>query len=74
MSTLQEIEKAIDGLPREQVFALGEWLQQRIEDQWDARFEEDATSGRLARAAERALKEHRAGKSTDFPGDAEQSG
>lgn len=71
MSTLQEIEKAIDQLPREQVFALGEWLLQRIDYQWDEQFEGDVASGRLAQAAEKALKEHRAGNSRDFPGDAE---
>ena len=70
MSTLQEIEAAIDRLPEDQVFVLGEWLQQRLDDQWDAQFERDVKTGRLASAAQRALQEHRAGNSTDFPGDA----
>jgi hypothetical protein len=50
---------------------LSEWLQRRIDDEWDAQFQEDVSSGRLDRAADVALKEHRAGHSRDSPGDAE---
>lgn len=71
MSTLQEIEQAIDRLPQEQVFALGEWLQQRLDAEWDRQFERDVKTGRLAAAARKAIEEHRAGRSRDFPGDAE---
>jgi hypothetical protein len=71
MSTLQEIERAIDRLPRDQVFALSEWLTQRTDYEWDKQFERDVESGRLAAAARKAIEEHRAGNSKDFPGDAE---
>lgn len=71
MSTLQEIEAAIEGLPRDQVFELGEWLQNRIDEEWDNQFENDVKTGRLNAVAERALEEHRAGKSKNFPGDGE---
>lgn len=70
MSTLQEIEQAIDRLPPDQVFALGEWLRQRLDDRWDTQFESDVKSGRLTSAARNAIEEHRAGRSRDFPGDA----
>ena len=71
MSTLQEIESAIEGLPRKEVFALGEWLQERIEHEWDTQFERDVKGGRLAAAAQKAIAEHRSGRSRDFPGDEE---
>jgi hypothetical protein len=69
MSSLEEIEAAIIRLRREEVFALNTWLQQRIDEAWDQQFEADATSGRLAQAARKAIEEHRAGNSMDFPGD-----
>jgi hypothetical protein len=71
MSTLQEIEKAIDRLPRDQAFELSEWLQQRLDDVWDRQFESDVREGRLTGIAEKAIAEHRAGKSKEFPGNEE---
>lgn len=69
MSTVQEIEKAIQKLPPEQIFRLREVIQHRFDDEWDRQFAEDAESGRLDEIAEVALAEHRAGKSTSFPQD-----
>ena len=71
MGTLQEIEEAIDRLPREQVFALSDWLQQRVDKQWDRQFETDVASGRLNAVAQKAIEEHWAGISKRCPGDAE---
>lgn len=71
MSTLQEIEEAIDRLPRDQAFELNEWLQQRLDDEWDRQFEGDVKAGRLASLAQKAIAEHRAGKSKEFPGNEE---
>lgn len=71
MSNLSEIEAAIERLPREEVFTLGEWLRQRLEDEWDREFEEDVTAGRLDALAQRAIDAHRMGKSTPFPADEE---
>ncbi len=67
MSTVQEIEAAIQGLPREDVFRLHEVIQHRFDDEWDKQFEEDALSGRLDHLADAAIAEHRAGQSTAFP-------
>lgn len=67
MSTLEEIEEAIEKLPPEKVFELGDWLQQKLDDQWDRQIESDVRSGRLADVAARAIAVHRAGDSKDFP-------
>ena len=67
MIALHEIEQAIDQLPRRQVFKLGEWLQQRLDSQWDAQFEDDVKNGKLDFIAHEALAEYRAGKSKPFP-------
>ncbi len=67
MSTLQEIEQAIDQLPRNQAFKLSEWLDRRLNNEWDEQFESDVKAGRLDKVAQEALKEHRAGNSKSFP-------
>jgi hypothetical protein len=59
MITVQEIEKAIQQLPREKVFRLREVIQHRFDDEWDRQFADDAQSCLLDGLAEAAL----AGKS-----------
>jgi hypothetical protein len=67
METLLEIEEAIGRLPKDQMMALVERLEQRMADEWDRKFERDVASGRLNEVAQRALADHRAGLSTHFP-------
>jgi hypothetical protein len=62
MSTVQEIERTIQQLPREEIFRLREVIQHRFDDEWDRQFADDAESGLLDELAEAALAEHRAGK------------
>jgi len=69
MSTVQEIENAIQKLPREEFFRLREVIQHRFDDEWDRQFADDAESGLLDEFAMAALAEHRAGKSTLLPRD-----
>lgn len=69
MSTVQEIEKAIQQLPREQIFLLREVIQHRFDDEWDRQFADDAESGLLDEIAAAALAEHREGKSAPLPQD-----
>ncbi len=69
MSTVAEIEAAIENLPREEFFRLHEWIRERFDDAWDQEIEEDVTSGKLEGLAQAALAEHRAGQSTSLPPD-----
>lgn len=71
MSSLQEIEQAIDKLPKDEVYVLGEWLQKRLDEEWDTQFEKDVASGRLNEAGQEAITEYRSGNTKDFPSDAE---
>lgn len=71
MSTVLEIEEAIERLPQQDLFALADWISQRFESAWDHQIEEDVKAGRLDKLAEEALAEYRAGKCTPFPPDAE---
>lgn len=67
MSTVEEIEAAIAGLPRDQFFRLLTWIRGRFEDEWDRQIEEDVKAGRLERFAQEAIAEYRAGHTTAFP-------
>ena len=69
MSTVEQIEAAIQKLPREEFFRLRDWMRDRFDDEWDKQIEEDVRSGRLDRVAQEALAEYRAGKTTPFPPD-----
>lgn len=69
MSSVQEIEQAIQKLPREEIFRLREVIQHRFDDAWDRQFADDVELGLLDELAAAALAEHRAGKSTRFPRD-----
>lgn len=62
MSTVEEIETAIEKLPREELFELTSWLSGKFSSAWDAQIEEDVSAGRLDELARVALVEHRAGK------------
>ena len=55
MSTVDEIERAIEKLSDEELAEIRGWL-------WDRDIERDAAAGRLDRLAEEALEEYRVGK------------
>jgi len=57
VTSLQEIEKAIEGLSRDQFFELVRRLRRRHADEWDRQIEEDSKSGRLNEFYERLQKE-----------------
>ena len=59
---IREIEKAIDGLPREEFFELVRRLRERHSDEWDRQIEEDARAGRLDPLWAEAEKEIAEGK------------
>ena len=67
MSSVEEIEASIEGLPRDQLFALVKWIRERLEDEWDRQIEEDVKAGNLDPLAKEALAEYHAGQTTPFP-------
>jgi hypothetical protein len=62
MTKLEKIEREIAGLGRDDVMKLADWLAEYKANLWDEQIEEDAKAGRLDSLAERALADHRAGK------------
>ena len=66
MSRLEQLEQQIAALDDGERKALREWFDRSESEAWDLRVESDAKSGKLARLAEQALKDHRSGVSTEI--------
>jgi hypothetical protein len=62
MSTVEEITAAIERLPADQVARVRAWLAEYAERLWDEQIERDERNGRLDVLIDRALEEHRAGR------------
>ena len=60
---MTEIERAIEALPKKDFEQLAAWFAERREQAVDAAFEEAIRVGTFDAMAERALRDHAAGKS-----------
>jgi hypothetical protein len=68
MSTVAEIEAAIEKLPRQELWRLKEHLDRRCEADWDAQIEEDARAGGpLDRLARKTMEDFKAGGCKALP-------
>jgi hypothetical protein len=64
MSRVERIEGEIQNLSAEELKAFRDWFTRFDAAAWDEQIEADAASGRLDSLVERALKDHKAGRST----------
>jgi len=60
--TVEEIEKAIISLSKEDLARLRRWYDEFDAREWDQKFEADAKSGKLDRLAEKAIHDFKAGR------------
>ncbi len=66
MARLSEIEKAISELSTTDFQKFRQWFFQFDNERWDAKIEKDVADNRLSFLAEEALKDYKAGKSTEI--------
>lgn len=66
MSTLVEIEAAIERLPKSDFRQLREWIAERDQQLWDKQMEADIAAGRLDRFAQEAIADFQAGRFKDL--------
>ena len=64
MSTVQEIETAVQRLSQSELASFRDWFVEYDGEKWDQQIEADAKAGRLDRFAEEALREDREGRTT----------
>jgi hypothetical protein len=67
MSTVQEIETAIQKLKPQEIHEVADWLQELREELWDQQIDADAKAGRLDKMIAKAKTGYRAGKAMSFP-------
>ncbi|HTB63550.1 MAG TPA: hypothetical protein VK737_08170 [Opitutales bacterium] len=68
MSTLQEIEAAIEKLPPGDLARLAEWVAARHHDEWSRQISQDAAGGKLDFFFLEAEAERSAGRLREWPG------
>jgi hypothetical protein len=64
VNRIQEITEQLRTLSPAELRELRAWLDEYEDRTWDEKFEADIASGKWDAAAERALRDHREGKST----------
>ena len=67
MSTVQEIESAIQQLPPPELGQLVRWLDDYLEKAWDAKMEADAKAGKFSHFKEKIAQARASGELIDFP-------
>ena len=66
MSRVEQLERQIAELDPSELKALREWFERYDAELWDRQIESDTKSGKLSRLAERAIRDHEAGRSTEL--------
>jgi hypothetical protein len=66
MSTVSEIERAVQRLSRSDLSAFRDWFFGFDAEAWDKQFTEDVTAGRLDGLADEAIRDLREGRCTDL--------
>jgi hypothetical protein len=66
MSRIDQIEGQIQQLSADELRALRAWFADYDSAAWDRQFESDVNTGKLDALAERALRDHTAGRSTNL--------
>jgi hypothetical protein len=66
MSKVEALEKRISALSAEELAEFRQWFAEFDAAAWDLQIERDAKTGKLDALADEALRDHAAGKSTEF--------
>ena len=61
MTTVKEIQTAIESLPQKEYKRLMEWIREREAERWDEQIAQDSEAGKLDFLIEEALAEKNAG-------------
>lgn len=66
MDNVENIENQVKRLTSEELKVFRDWFVQFDSDAWDRQFESDVRSGKLNELAERALRDHKAGRTMEL--------
>ena len=66
MDRVEQLEQQVAELDPSELRAFREWFARYDAEVWDRQIESDVESGKLAKIAERALRDHEAGRTTEL--------
>lgn len=66
MTRIQRLEREVRELAPSELAAFRKWFQEYDAAQWDRQIEEDAAAGRFDQLAQKALAEHKAGRTKEI--------
>jgi hypothetical protein len=66
MTTVEDIEKAVEKLPADQLARFRAWFEEFDAARYDAKIERDAKAGKLDRIADEARADFRAGRAREL--------
>ena len=66
MGNVEKLERQVKDLSSEELAAFRKWFLAYDWEVWDRQLEQDVAAGKLDALAEKALRDHAAGKSTKF--------
>jgi hypothetical protein len=66
MTTVEQISGAVKRLPKKELARFRKWFAEYDTAVWDRQLAEDVEAGRLDTLARQALREHRAGRTTEL--------
>lgn len=66
MARIEELTHEVQQLSREELAAFRDWFRRYDSDEWDKEIEEDILAGRLEGLADKAIADHKAGRSKKF--------
>ncbi len=67
MSTVEQIEEAIQKLSPKEFESLLQWIGDYMDDEWDEQMKKDARSGRFDKLLAQVDADIQAGRTTNFP-------
>ena len=66
MTRVEELANEIQQLNRHELAAFRDWFRKYDSDEWDREIEEDVLSGRLDSIADKAIADHKAGRTKEL--------
>ena len=66
MTRVQRLKREIEELAPSELAAFRKWFQDYDAAQWDKQIEEDAIAGKFDQLAEKALADHKAGRTKEI--------
>jgi hypothetical protein len=66
LTKIQRLEREVEALTRDELAAFRKWFQEYDSAAWDEQIEQDASAGKLDKLAEKALADHKAGRTKEI--------